>query len=292
MKTRLLFLALSCLLLFAATGFAQQPEGERKAGDRMVLTINDVEYAFRWCPPGTFMMGSPASEPGRESDERQHQVTLSRGFWMLETQVTQAMWESVMKNNPSHFKGDRLPVETVSWNDSQEFITKLNELGIAPEGFRFSLPTEAQWEYACRAGTTTAFSFGNTLNANQANFGMNVGRTTEVGSYPANVWGLYDMHGNVWEWCVDVFGTYPRGTVTDPVRTSRDLRRAIDGMFDTYSRDARGGPPRTPMDLHRVLRGGRWDFSARACRSAYRYGNDPLNRSSLIGFRLALVRAE
>jgi len=170
-----------------------------KAGERIELTINGVEYAFRWCPAGTFMMGD---EPGEVS------VTLSRGFWMLETEVTQAMWASVMGNNPSNFKGVKLPVEQVSWNDCQEFIKKLNELKAAPAGFKFSLPTEAQWEYACRAGTTTAYHFGNTLTQQQANFGGN--QTKEVGSYPANAWGLKDMHGNVLEWCLDCYGNYPR----------------------------------------------------------------------------------
>jgi len=271
MKTKLLFLTLSCLLLFAATGFAQQPESERKAGERMVLTINDTEYAFRWCPPGTFMMGSLWGEPGRPllrgSNERQHQVTLSRGFWMLETQVTQAMWESAMGNNPSRFRGDKRPVESVSWNDSHEYITKLNELGIAPEGFRFSLPTEAQWEYACRAGTTTAYHFGNTLSREQANFrGSGVEQTSEVGRYPANAWGLHDMHGNVWEWCLDWFGPYPSGAVTDPTGSLQ-------------------GPGR-------VFRGGCWLSFAAINRSAYRYWSEPSHRSIGIGFRLALVRAE
>ena len=274
MKTQLLFLTLSCLLLFSATGSTQQPEGERKAGDRMVLTINDVEYAFRWCPPGTFMMGSPEGEhPGRGDDERQHQVTLSHGFWMLETQVTQAMWESVMENNPSHFKGDKLPVERVSWNDSQEFIAKLNELlaGIsgAPEGFKFSLPTEAQWEYACRAGTTTAFHFGNTLNRAQANFGGNVvagARTSEVGSRLANAWGLHDMHGNVFEWCADWYGDYPSDNVIDPVGV--------------------------PTGSNRVLRGGGFRMASGGCRSAFRHAIAPSFRNFDIGFRLALVRAE
>jgi len=268
MKTKLLFLTLSCLLLLAATGFTQQPEGERKAGDRMVLTIKDVEYAFRWCPPGTFMMGSPEDEPGRRNNERQHRVTLTRGFWMLETPVTQAMWESVMGNNPSVFRGLNLPVETVTWNDAQSFVRRLNEMRVAPRGFRFSLPTEAQWEYACRAGTTTAFHFGNTLTGEQANFhdtGMR--QTSEVGRFPANAWGLHDMHGNVVEWCLSRFGNYPRGAVTDPAGSV--------------------------IGLERVARGGSWNSLAEHCRSASRYKHVPsIKGSHLVGFRLALVRAE
>ena len=272
MKTKLLSLTLLCLLLFAATGFAQQPEGERKAGDRMVLTINDVEYAFRWCPPGTFMMGSPEDEPGRPllrgSNERQHQVTLSRGFWMLETQVTQAMWESVMGNNPSYFLGTNLPVETLSWFDAQGFIKKLNELEVAPLNFRFSLPTEAQWEYACRAGTTTAYFFGDTMSNNHANFFPDSGihQTSEVGRFPANAWGLRDMHGNVWEWCLDWFGEYPSGADIDPI-----------------------GPP---TGTYRVFRGGSWRSGAAGCRSANRGWIAPSLRRNDFGFRLALVRAE
>ncbi|MGL6225053.1 MAG: SUMF1/EgtB/PvdO family nonheme iron enzyme, partial [Thermoguttaceae bacterium] len=124
----------------------------KSAGERKVLTIKGVEYAFRWCPAGTFEMGSPTSEKDRGGDETQHQVTLSKGFWMLETEVTQEMWKSVMGSNPSGFKGKNLPVETVSWDDCQNFIKQLNNS--SPSGFKFSLPTEAHWEYACRAGTT------------------------------------------------------------------------------------------------------------------------------------------
>ena len=218
----------------------------------MTLTIKDVEYAFRWCPAGTFMMGD---EPGEAS------VTLSRGFWMLETQVTQVMWEKIMGNNPSQFKGAKLPVECVSWDDCQEFIKRLDDMNVAPAGFRFSLPMEAQWEYACRAGTTTAYSFGDTPTHQQANFGGNVGQTTEVGKYPANAWGLRDMHGNVQEWCQDWIGDYPSGSVTDPT-----------GALSSSSR---------------IYRGGSWDSDAEGARSVYRYGNYPSDGLCLIGFRLA-----
>jgi hypothetical protein len=236
-----------------------------RAGERMTLTIKGVDYAFRWCPPGTFTMGSPQGEHGRFGSETLHQVTLSRGFWMLETVVTQEMWESVMGSNPSGFEGIKLPVETVSWNDCQEYITTLKALLAgtpgAPAGFTFSLPTEAQWEYACRAGTTTAYHFGNTLTKPQANFGGN--QTKEVGSYPANAWGLYDMHGNVREWCADWYEDYPSGAVTDPV-----------GF---------------PSGLGRVLRGGGWNNAVESCRSAYRCHYVPSVRYYDRGFRLALV---
>ena len=243
------------LLLSLPIAAEQNPlpiEDERKASERMVLKINDVEYVFRWCPPGNFMMGN---EPGQVS------VTLSQGFWMLETEVTQAMWASVMGNNPSHFKGAQLPVECVSWNDCQEFIQKLNALNVALAGYRFSLPTEAQWEYACRAGTTTAYHFGDTLTQQQANFRGS--QTRDVGSYPANAWGLKDMHGNVWEWCLDRYGDYPSGALTDPTGPVRGSDRAI--------------------------RGGSWFYTAEYCRSASRSYFDPTNRCYGFGLRLSLV---
>jgi formylglycine-generating enzyme required for sulfatase activity len=249
-----------------------------KAGERMVIKIKDIEYAFRWCPSGKFLMGSPESEEKRHNDETQHQVTLTRGFWMLETQVTQLMWESVMGSNPSIFKGLNRPVEQVSWDDCQEYIQKLNtHLGgtsSPPAGYRFSLPTEAQWEYACRAGTTSPFHFGSTLNGDQANIdgnnpygtdtkGKYLKQTTDVGSYPANAWGLKDMHGNVWEWCADWYGDYPSGAVVDPVGASGGSRR--------------------------VLRGGSWNSNAQYCRSAFRFDIPPSYRLASIGFRLSLV---
>jgi len=245
-----------------------QPSARNKADDRMALSIKGVDYAFRWCPPGRFMMGSPSSEADRLDSETQHEVTLSRGFWMLETQVTQQMWESVMGNNPSYFKGSKkLPVEQVSWNDSQEYIKKLNTLLAgtpgAPAGYKFSLPTESQWEYACRAGTTTAYHFGNSLSAEQANFNGNISQTREVGSYPSNVWGLYDMHGNVYEWCLDWYGDYPSGSLTDPVGS--------------------------PTGSIRVVRGGSWHLIARYCRSAFRSSYDPAAGRYSIGLRLSLV---
>ena len=245
----------------------------KMAGERTVLSINGIEYAFRWCPPGAFMMGSPPNitEKARYAEETQHQVTLTRGFWMLETPVTQAMWEGVMRNNPSHFKGgEKLPVECVSWEDCQEYIQELNRLGIAPDGYCFSLPTEAQWEYACRAGTATDYYFGSTLNKKQAN--IQGKQTSEVGSYPANAWGLHDMHGNVKEWCVDCLAKYPSKNVTDPVR-------AYPG--------AHWG-----MNEQRVCRGGDWNSLVDECRSANRNGIYPSDRGNRIGIRLALVRIE
>jgi formylglycine-generating enzyme required for sulfatase activity len=245
-----------------------------KAGERMVLTIKGMAYPFRWCPPGTFLMGSPENEPERESSETQHQVTLTHGFWMLEMPVSQPMWEGMMGFIPGAFRGKNLPANCVSWDECQTFIQKLNDLKATPSGYRFAMPTESQWEYACRAGTTTPFHFGSALNGDKANctgrfpygistLGKSLDMTSEPGVYPANAWGLYDMHGNVWEWCQDWSGDYPTNPVTDPA-----------------------GPA---TGTQRVLRGGSWCSSAGVCRSAFRYSCDPSDSHWVVGFRLALI---
>ena len=267
-----------------------------KAGERKILTVNGVEFAFRWCPAGIFMMGAPENEEGRyDDDENQHQVTLTKGFWMMETQVTLGMfkafvgdtgyeskglmpygwtgssWEQNSKyswRNPGFSQDDKHPVTCISWNDAVEFckwLSKKTEQNI-------TLPTEAQWEYACRAGSTTAYFWGSALNGDKANCNGNfpcgttikgkyIGKTTPVGSYEANAWGLYDTHGNVWEWCQDWRADYPSGSVTDPV-----------------------GPS---TGSNRVLRGGGWYSYARVCRSADRHsGYDPMYRCSYLGLRV------
>ena len=263
----------------------------RKAGDRMTLMVQGVEYAFRWIPAGSFLMGSPKSENGRQIGEVQHKVNISRGFWMLESPVTQGMWTAVMSSNPSYFKSpDRFsvetvlcPVENVSWDDCQGYVQKLNGLGVCPDGFAFSLPTEAEWEYACRAGTASPFWFGNALNGDQANCdgkspygvvkydplslkkaepGKYLMKTTEVGEYPANAWGLYDVHGNVYEWTLDLYGSYPTGEVTDPRGSEYGARR--------------------------IIRGGSWVSDAVYCRSARRDWESPKVRAKTIGARLVL----
>ena len=248
--------------------------GEDQYGLWMTFNYKGIRHLFRWCEPGTFLMGSSEDEPEREpwesGDETQHQVTLSRGFWMAETPVTQALWEIFMGENPSRFKGAELPVEEVSWDDAQRFINKLN--GIKPE-LQLCLPTEAQWEYACRAGTTTPFAFGENITTDQVNYngeypynngkkGKGRSQTVEVKSLPPNGWGLYQMHGNVWEWCQDWFGSYPAEPVVDP----------------------KGSQSGTD----RVLRGGSWISTGGNCRSADRDRFDPAYRSGSIGFRLSL----
>ncbi|MBW2664167.1 MAG: formylglycine-generating enzyme family protein [Deltaproteobacteria bacterium] len=235
-----------------------------------IYTASSINYKMVYISPGTFMMGSPSSEPKRDSDERQHKVALTKDFYMGVTEITQSQWRQIMGNNPSKFKGDNLPVEQVSWNDCQEFIRKLNQ---QEGGNKYRLPTEAEWEYACRAGTTTPFYTGNCISTDQANYDGNYpmpecskGRyrkkTIEVASFPPNAWGLYDMHGNVWEWCQDWYEDYQGDHVTD-------TEEPFSGSY------------------RRVDRGGGWNDGARRCRSANRYYNTPANRYDDLGFRLA-----
>ena len=237
----------------------------------MALTLADVRQVFRWIAPGRFLMGSPADEPQRYDDEAQHEVTLSRGYWLADTACRQAFWRAVMGENPSEFKDDaRNPVEQVSWDDVQRFI---GELQRRVAGLAVRLPSEAEWEYACRAGTTTPFSFGDELTPERVNYdgnypyaggakGLYRKKTVAVASLPANAWGLYEMHGNVWEWCADWYGAYPNEPQVDPQ-----------------------GPPSGDS---RVVRGGSWLFSGRYVRSALRFRLVPGYRNQCVGFRLAL----
>lgn len=219
---------------------------------------NSIGMRFAWCPPGTFQMGSPPDEDLRSDDEVQHKVILTKSFYLGVHEVTQSQWQTVMGNNPSKFKGDNLPVESVSWNDCQDFCQKMGQL----DGKHYRLPSEAEWEYACRAGTTTPFSFGEMIGTNQANY--NHEQTTPVGSYPANAWGLFDMHGNVSEWCQDSYGPY----------------------ISSYLKD----PQRRNSGENRVLRGGSWNNRPGRCRSAYRYERTPGYRLDYVGFRVVLCQ--
>jgi formylglycine-generating enzyme required for sulfatase activity len=190
-------------------------------------------------PEGKFVMGSPESEKGRRDNEKQHGVTLTKSFYLGKYQVTQEQWEAVMGNNPSNTKGAKLPVTDVSWGDSCLFIKRLNEK--TNRGYR--LPTEAEWEYACRAGTTTAYSFGNEITPKDANYvDSKIGKPIPVGSYKPNAFGLFDMHGNVWEWCEDWAedwaGGCPLEAVTDPVGPATGERRRLRGGSFCYEGSA------------------------------------------------------
>jgi serine/threonine protein kinase len=233
---------------------------------------NSLGMEFVYIPPGTFIMGSPSSEPGRGSNEKQHRVTLTQGFYMQTTEVTQGQWTAVMGRNPSKFTncGDNCPVETVSWNNAQNFIRMLNR----KEGIgTYRLPTEAEWEYSARAGSTTAFANGNiselkcghdsNLDAMGWYCGNSNKKTHPVAQKRPNDWGLYDMHGNVNEFVQDRYGKYPSDFVTDPK-----------------------GPSNGP---DRVMRGGCWFADAMDSRSAKRYGLSPDYRYSSNGFRLVLL---
>ena len=200
-----------------------------------------------WVNPGTFEMGSPPEEEDRRDRETQHTVTLTEGYWLGKHPVTQAQWQKVTRDNPSHFKGANRPVEKVSWTEVTSFCDKLTEMekkaGRVPKGMAYQLPTEAQWEYACRAGTKTAFSFGDSLTFGQANIRGGPGETVDVGKYPANEWGFQDMHGNAWEWCQDWYGDYPRGAVRDPVGLATGASRVARG--GSWSSTASSAVPRT-----------------------------------------------
>jgi len=240
-----------------------------KPGD--VIT-NSIGMKLVWIPPGEFMMGSPPSESKRDNDEGPvHKVKITQGFWMGQYEVTQDQYQAVMSNNPSHFKGDNLPADTISWNEATEFCRKLSQR----EGKTYRLPSEAEWEYACRAGTATPFYFGETIGSDQANYysndddgnnskGQYREQTVPVGSFKANAFGLFDMHGNVWEWCQDWYDSnyYSSSPVEDPQ-----------------------GPD---IGSQRVSRGGSWVDGLLAFRSAIRNRNAPTVARVNLGFRVVL----
>jgi formylglycine-generating enzyme required for sulfatase activity len=242
---------------------------KKPAGQMATGFTNELGMEFVLIPAGTIFMGSPLDEPGRGGDEGRHKVTLNRPFYMQKTEVTQGQWNAVMGENPSHFRacGENCPVEKVTWHDAQRFIARLNAMS-GTSAYR--LPTEAEWEYAARAGSQTALSNGSiavtgcaydaTLDrigwyCNNSNH-----RSHPVAKKKPNVWGLYDMHGNVWEWCQDWYSDYPSSMVIDP-----------------------SGPSN---GTYRVSRGGSWYCGAQSCRSANRYKVNPDYRNPLIGFRL------
>ncbi|HKI82114.1 MAG TPA: formylglycine-generating enzyme family protein, partial [Pseudodesulfovibrio sp.] len=251
-----------------------------------------------WMTPGTFLMGSPVTEPEREAlvpttgygDETQHEVTLTQGYWMAKYETTQEEYTAIMGSNPSASAGVNLPVESVTWYESVAYCEQLTAqeaaAGRLPEGYVYRLPTEAEWEYACRAGTSTAFFLGDELWSWQANFagtreysvseggtvdnpnGTLIGHTMLVGfsRYTPNAWGLYGMLGNVREWCADRIDHYPSGPVADPAT------------------------PEPTNDWSAVQRGGHWGAPGAYCRSAHRDFHFPTFRNSHYGFRVVLAR--
>ncbi len=245
-----------------------------------------------WCPAGQFVMGSPRDEPERRPGERQVEVRLTKGFWMGRYEVTQGQWQRVMGDLPGELTaelpaGDQLPVGNVNFAEAEAFCLKLTEVGrqtgTLPEDWEFRLPTEAEWEYACRAGTTTATSFGDRLSSTQANFkgnpyngakpGPSLNQAAKVGSYPANAWGLNDMHGNTYEWCRDWYhAKLPGGSDPDLYSAKSSATKSEHG------------------DISRVRRGGCWADDGWPCRSAFRLRFEPERRYDHIGFRVVAVR--
>lgn len=268
--------------------------GDSRWGPWVAFEVRGVEQRMQWIPPGTFWMGSPDDEPGRNEDELRHLVTLTEGFWMAQTPCTQALWTAVMENNPSRFEDPKRPVELVSWDDVQIFLERIEE---AQPGLELQLPTEAQWERACRAGTETATYAGpiEILGPHHAPvldliawYGGNSGHELDLDpmkaddssgwadkQYPhqraasrrvmerrPNAWGLYDTLGNVWEWCRDGKRSYASAHAFDPM-----------GPMD--------------MGTGRVIRGGGWHAHARRVRAADRAASHPAYRGVNLGFRLS-----
>jgi formylglycine-generating enzyme required for sulfatase activity/serine/threonine protein kinase len=257
-----------------AEDFEYVIEGETKKGTRQVVVLDiggGETMSFVWVEPGSFQMGAPAGEvEALETEKPQRRVTISRGFYMGMHEVTQGQYQAMTGAGPSSFKGSgRLPVESVSWADAEAFCSQMSKQVKRP----IDLPTETEWEYTCRAGTTTPFHLGSKLNGDQANCngnfpygttdkGKNVGKTVVVGSYSPNRWGLYDMHGNVWEWCKDYYGPYE--AIVKTIDPFQSLKQSEDRL---------------------VVRGGSWNSFAWKCLAAYRYGSSPDYRDYSIGFR-------
>jgi len=270
--------------------YAMKLDGSPLHGSRAGEARLVEEIEMRWCPDGYFRMGSPPTEAERRPDETQVDVKINHGFWIAKHEVTQGMWKRIMKKLPGELSagaGDDFPVYNVNYAEAEAFCKALTNQwqssGDIPVTWEFRLPSEAQWEYACRAGTKTATSFGDRLSSLQANFNGNVpynsaekgpalGRTQKVGSYPANAWGIHDMHGNVYEWCRDWYHSrLPGGTDPDLSSAKSTADRNSDGT------------------VSRIRRGGCWSDEGWACRSAFRLKFEPERRADHIGFRPVLT---
>ena len=277
------------IIAFAGLGPPQDdPVGARAGEER---TVGGIRLC--WCPPGRFTMGSPPEEPGHRPDEVQVAVRITRGFWTGKYEVTQGDWKRIVGELPGKPtaelpEGDDLPVGNVSFIQAEAFCRKLTERAVAskelPEGWEFRVPTEAQWEYACRAGTTTATAFGDSLGRTQANFkgkpynggadeGPSLGVAAKVGLYPPNAWGIHDMHGNTFEWCRDWYhAKLPGGDDPDLYEAKATTPRNRDGT------------------ISRSRRGGAWTDDGWPCRSACRLRFEPERGYDHIGFRVVAVR--
>ena len=260
----------ACAVMLAGCTASVKHAG-RPAAPWMLDLGSGVKLELAWIPPGEFEMGAHG---GPSTEEPAHKVRFAKGFWMGRYEVTQEQWQQVMGSNPAHFKGEKNPVEQVSWDDCQEFLRRVNQYPtVTNEQFCFRLPSEAEWEYACRAGTSTAVHYGNNMDSSMANFNGNYPagegakgedrqRTVPAGSFPPNAWGLHDMHGNVWEWCEDC---YHENYVNAPLDGSAWL---------------------TPPGSNRIARGGAWIATADCCFSSHRFWLYSNARRSFVGFRV------
>jgi formylglycine-generating enzyme len=293
-----------CLLILLALGLPgcqraapvniqeAEPEPSAFTGSKAGEEREVAGIKLCWCPPGRFTMGSPRGEPERRPGEDQVEVTLTKGFWMGKYEATQGQWKRVMDKLPGELtaelpEGDDYPVGNVNFAEVEAFCAKLTELGRKsgdlPKDWEFRLPTEAQWEYACRAGTTTATAFGDRLGSKQANVknkpynggeeGPTLGKAAKVGSYLPNAWGLHDMHGNTVEWCRDWYhARLPGGADPDLYSAKASATKSEHG------------------DVSRSRRGSAWTDDAWASRSAFRQRFEPERRYDHIGFRVVAVR--
>ncbi len=285
---RVLPICLVLLLLILSFNPARPEPGgqaEKSAIDKFIT--NGIGMKLALIPAGKFLMGSPADEKDRDPDELQHEVAITKPFYMGVYEVTQAEYEKVMGKNPSFFNrksggSQEHPVDQVEFPEAEDFCRRLSQFAAEKQAGRvYRLPTEAEWEYACRASTTMVYHFGDTLSTKLANFdgrvpyggaekGNFLGKTVKVGSYPPNAFGLYDMHGNVWEWCADFYDEtyYSKSPKEDPKGPAQGVLPTGYGNF-----------------FH-VVRGGCWLDDARGCRAAYRFRYMPSDRYRLVGFRV------
>jgi sulfatase modifying factor 1 len=308
---RLLLCAVLALLpVCSKTCAGEPPSGAirplfvgKEAGD--VRSDNAPGIKLNWCPIGRFLMGSPENQPGHERDEKQVEVTITRGFWLAQTECTQSQWVRVMGTRPWHGdppkvdvkEGDDYPATYVSWHDAMAFCQKLTDdekrAGQLPEGARYTLPTEAEWEYACRAGSTTRYSFGDD-KAQLVDYGwfrVRGGRNRDKHPQPVaqkkpNHWGFFDMHGNVSEWCRDLYTASLLGGINPEAQNAPPH----PGLAQFKAKFPRVEVENSPGGALRVTRGGAWLDPESGCRSAFRRRTDPTPRNWFTGFRVALER--